>query len=53
MQWSWTQKQVDLMHIDPADFDVEISIFKDWLRDYGPYTWIEFGDTKISEFDPS
>ena len=41
------------MGIDPTDFESEIAEFRKWFRDYGPYLYLEFEDSKIAEIDPS
>jgi hypothetical protein len=41
------------MDDNATNFVNEITAFKDWLRDYGPYTWLEFDDTMISETESS
>jgi hypothetical protein len=41
------------MQIEGADFEDEIASFKQWLREYGPYVWVEVEDDKIREIDTS
>ena len=41
------------MAIDPTDFVNEIAEFKEWLREYGPYTWVDADDAEIAKINPS
>lgn len=40
------------MGIDPTNFQNEIAEFKKWLRDYGPYAYLELEDSEIAEINP-
>ena len=41
------------MDVNATDFVNEITAFKEWLREYGPYVYFDGEDSKIAEIDPS
>ena len=40
------------MEFDATNFDDEIEDFKKWIREYGPYTWVEVDDAQITKINP-
>jgi hypothetical protein len=41
------------MDDNATDFVNEINAFNDWLREYGPYVYFDFEESKINDIDPS
>ncbi len=36
-----------------TEFETKITAFNDWLREYGPYVYFDFEESKINDVDPS